>query len=149
MEIAGGTKIFSSPEGKHGLYYTSFYGDGDSKAYPAVKGIYGQSKPIKKFKCVGNCQKSLISRLRNLKNKNTVGLGRKEKLTKIDTVQNYFGIALRSKVGNLVAMKSARMAWMYHIKILPQNLKIHGVSIKMINRTTPTTTNQRMINPLM
>ena len=115
MEIAGGTKIFSSPEGKHGLYYTSFYGDGDSKAYPAVKGIYGQSKPIKKFKCVGNCQKSLISRLRNLKKINTVGLGRKEKLTKIDTVENYFGIALRSKVGNLVAMKSARMAWMYHI----------------------------------
>ena len=45
------------------------------------------------------------------------GLGGKGKLTntKIDTMQNYFGIALGSNVGNLAAMKSACMALMYHI----------------------------------
>ena len=37
METAGASKIFSSLKEKHGLYYTSFYGDGDSSAYPAVK----------------------------------------------------------------------------------------------------------------
>ena len=47
METAGATKIFSSSKEKYGLYYTSFYGDGDSKAYPAVKDIYGPSKPGK------------------------------------------------------------------------------------------------------
>ena len=30
-------------------------------------------------------------------------------------MQNYFGIALRSNVGNLASMKSACMASMYHI----------------------------------
>ena len=41
--------------------------------------------------------------------KNTKGMGRKGKLnnTKLDTMQNYFGIALRLNVGNLIAMKSA------------------------------------------
>ena len=49
--------------------------------------------------------------------KNTKGLVGKEKLTntKTDTMQNYFGIALRSNVGNLAAMKSACMASIYHI----------------------------------
>ena len=67
METAGATKIFSSPKEKHGLYYTSFYGDGDSKAYATVKDIDGPTKPIKKFKCVGHYQKRVGSRLRNLK----------------------------------------------------------------------------------
>ena len=39
-EKAGATKIFSSSQEKHGLYCTSFYGDGDNKAYPVVKDIY-------------------------------------------------------------------------------------------------------------
>ena len=69
MEAAGATKIFSSSKEKQGLYYTSFYGDGDSKAYPAVKDIYGPSKPIKTFEFVGHYQKRVGSRLRNLKKK--------------------------------------------------------------------------------
>ena len=31
-------------------------------------------------------------------------------------MQNYFGIALRSKVGNIAAMKSPCMDLMYHIR---------------------------------
>ena len=48
--------------------------------------------------------------------KNTKGLGEKGKLTNIkkDTMENYFGLALRSNVGNLAAIKSACMASMYH-----------------------------------
>ena len=54
METAGATNIFSSSKEKHGLHYTSFYGDGDTKAYSGVKDIYGPAKPIKKFESV--CQ---------------------------------------------------------------------------------------------
>ena len=70
-----------------------------------------------KFECVGHYQKRVGSTLRNLKKKNTKGLGGNGKLTntKIDTMQNYFGIALHSNVGNLAAMKSVCMASMYHI----------------------------------
>ena len=51
------------------------------------------------------------------KKKHTKGLGGKGKLAniKIGTVQNYFGMVLRSNAGNLAAMKSACMALMYHI----------------------------------
>ena len=49
METAGTTKVFSLSKEKHGLHYPSFYGDGDSKAYPTVKDIHDPIKPIKKF----------------------------------------------------------------------------------------------------
>ena len=71
METAGATEIFSSSKETHGLYYTSYYGDHDSKAYPAVKDIYGPNKPIKKFECVDHYQKGVGSRLCNLKKKQT------------------------------------------------------------------------------
>ena len=70
METAGPTEIFSSSKETHGLYFTSYYGDHDSKAYPAVKDIYGPNKPIKKFECVDHYQKGVGSRLCNLKKKN-------------------------------------------------------------------------------
>ena len=66
METAGATKIFSSSKEQHGLFYTSFYGDGDNKAYPAVHDIYGPIKLIKKFECVSYYQKCVGSRLRHL-----------------------------------------------------------------------------------
>ena len=63
META---EIFSSSKEKQGLYYISFYGDVDSKAYPAVKHIYGPSKPIKVFECVvslrGNLKKKITKK---------------------------------------------------------------------------------------
>ena len=40
METAGATKITGRSVEKHGLNYTSFYKDDDSKAYPAVKEVY-------------------------------------------------------------------------------------------------------------
>ena len=40
LETAGAAKIFGRFVEKYGLYYTSFYGDDDSKAYPAVKEVY-------------------------------------------------------------------------------------------------------------
>lgn len=48
METTGALNFFERSVKNHGLYYTSFYGDGDSKAFAAVKDIYGDGKPIKK-----------------------------------------------------------------------------------------------------
>ena len=67
METAGATNFFSLSKENHRLYYTSFYADGDSRAYSAVKEIYVPAKPIKTFECVGHYQKRVGSRLRNLK----------------------------------------------------------------------------------
>ena len=49
--------------------------------------------------------------------KNMKGLGGKGRLTdaKIDTLQNYFGIALRQNVGKLNDMRKSCLASMYHV----------------------------------
>ena len=82
MQTAEATKISSSSKKKHVLRYTSFYGNGDSKAYPAVKDIYGPNKSMcrkSKFECVGHYQKRVGSRLRNLKKQqNAKGLEKRK-----------------------------------------------------------------------
>ena len=69
-----------------------------------------------KCECVGHYQERVGTRLRKLKKK-TKGLGGKGRLTdtKIDILQNYFGIALRQNVGNLDAMTKACKASMFHV----------------------------------
>ena len=78
--------------------------------------MYGPNKPVTKYECIGHYQKRVGSRLRKLK-KETKGLGGRGRLTdaKIDTLQNYFGIALRQNVGNLDSMRKACLASMYHV----------------------------------
>ncbi|GFX10232.1 uncharacterized protein TNCV_1866301 [Trichonephila clavipes] len=91
-----------------------YYGDGDSKAFNNVKDIYGYDSVVK-YECIGHVQKRVGSRLRKLK-KSTKSLGGKGKLTDkfIDTLQNYFGIAIRSNVGNLSNMQTAVIAAFFH-----------------------------------
>ena len=90
----GVKRIFARSIENRNLCYTSYYGDGDSKAYEAVKFIYDTGKPVQNFECIGHHQKRIGCRLRKLK-KGTKGL---KELTRIliDKLQNYFGIALRA-----------------------------------------------------
>ena len=46
MEKVGAVKMFERSVETRGLYYTSSYGDGDSKSYSGVKDIYGPTKPV-------------------------------------------------------------------------------------------------------
>ena len=88
MGTAGATKILGRSVEKHGIYYTSFYGDGGSKAYPAVKEVYkDDNKTVTKYECIGHYQKRVDCRLRKLK-KNVKGFGANGRLTnaKIDTL---------------------------------------------------------------
>lgn len=126
METAGAEKIFKQSIEKHSLYYTSFYGDGDSKAFPAVEKVYGPVKKVTKFECIGHYQKRVGTRLRK-KKKDTKGLGGKGRLTdaKIDTLQNYFGIALRQNTGDINKMVSACKASMFHVAGYHDNCPKH------------------------
>ncbi|GFW68025.1 uncharacterized protein TNCV_1617861 [Trichonephila clavipes] len=114
IETVGAYRIFERSEASRSLRYTSYYGDGDSKAFNNVKDIYGYDSVVK-YECIGYVQKRVGSRLRKLK-KSTKGLGGKGKLTDkfIDTLQNYFGIAIRSNVGNLSNMQTAVIAAFFH-----------------------------------
>ncbi|GFT41462.1 uncharacterized protein TNCV_3942251 [Trichonephila clavipes] len=114
METVGVYRIFERSEANRSLRYTSYYGDGDSKAFNNGKDIYGYDSVVK-YECIGHVQKRVGSRLRKLK-KFTKGLGGKGKLTDkfIETLQNYFGIAIRSNIGNLSNMQTAVIAAFFH-----------------------------------
>ncbi|GFY20291.1 uncharacterized protein TNCV_209231 [Trichonephila clavipes] len=114
METVGAYRIFERSEANRSLRYTSYYGDGDSKAFNNVKDIYRYDSVVK-YECIKHVQKRVGSRLPKLK-KSTKGLGGKGKLTDkfIDTLQNYFGIAIRSNVGNLSNMQTAVIAAFFY-----------------------------------
>lgn len=114
METVGAYRIFERSENLRQLHYTDYYGDGDSKAFVAVKDMYGVNT-VKKLECIGHIQKRVGNHLRKLK-KTIKGLGGKGKLTDrfIDKLQNYYGIAIRSNKGNLKEMQSAVIAAFYH-----------------------------------
>ncbi|GFW64312.1 uncharacterized protein TNCV_273361 [Trichonephila clavipes] len=101
MEAVGATRIFQRSIVKRGLKYAHYYGDGDSKGFISVKDTYGKDS-VTKYECIGHVQKRVGARLRKLKSKNK-NLSGKGKLTDsfIDRLQNYYGIAVRSNVGNL------------------------------------------------
>jgi hypothetical protein len=115
MEVNGATRIFSRSIEKHGLRYTKYLGDGDSKSFSTVKNFY-EGFLVEKLECVGHIQKRVGNRLRNLK-KNVKNLGGKGKLTNkvIDRLQNYYGIAIRSNVGDLKGMESGVCAVLFHV----------------------------------
>ena len=125
MERVGAVNIFERSIMKHSLRYTAFYGDGDCKSFKAVEKVYGDNYPMVKYECIGHYQKRLGNRLRKLRK--VKNLGGKNRLVKkkIDTLQNYFGIALRDNVGNLDAMTTAIMASMYHVSDYHADTKHH------------------------
>lgn len=116
MEVEGVKRIFERSEEKHKLFYTEYYGDGDSKGFAKVENTYkDKGVTITKKECVGHVQKRVGTALRKLK-KEKKGLGGKGKLTDamIDRLQNYYGIAIRSNVGDLLQMKKAIHASLFH-----------------------------------
>ena len=70
---------------------------------------------VEKKECIRHVQKGVRAALRKLKKENP-GLGGKGKLTDamIDKMQNYYGIAIRSNVGNLEGIKKAVHASLFH-----------------------------------
>jgi len=116
METVGVTRIFKRSEEKHKIRYTEYFGDGDSKGYAEVKNTYkDKGVDVVKKECIGHVQKRVGSALRKLK-KSKKGMGGRGKLTDsmIDKLQNYYGIAIRSNIGNLNGMKKTIYASLFH-----------------------------------
>ena len=122
MESAGAVDIFSRPIEQNELIYPEYLGDGDSSSFKDVV----TSKPYEKYciepsknECVGHVQKRLGTSLRN-KVKAYKGtktpLGGKGTLTKktIDSMQNWYGMAIRHNLENLYQMKKAVGAILWH-----------------------------------
>ena len=107
---------------QYNLLYTHLISDGDSKTFSLLSSLqpYGQEHPIQKLDCVGHVKKRLGSALRNLKVRNLQGpevddgktIGRAGRLTDglINSLQNYYGDAIRQNKGDLQAMVRAGQA---------------------------------------
>ncbi len=128
MEPKGIENIFGRSAQSRNLLYTEFYCDGDSKSFDRIKHVYLQNhgKDVKRLQCVGHVQKRVGTSLQKLK-KNVKGLGGRGKLTKalIDKLQNYYGIAIRSNVGDLAGMKKSIDASLFHCIATKEQAHFH------------------------
>lgn len=115
MEPAGAVRMFQRSMEKHQLRYTQYLGDGDSSSYKAVLDSQPNDCDIEKLECVGHVQKRVGTRLRKLKKEKKIGGAGKLTEAIIDTLQNYFGFAIRQNAGNLNAMLQNTEATLYHI----------------------------------
>lgn len=124
MEAEAAVTIWSRSKERHNLQYDIFIGDGDSKSYHAVQ----ESKPygedvIEKSECIGHVQKRVGGRLRKLKasmkgqklsdGKLLSGAGRLTDET-IDSLQTFYGMAIRDNCQDLKSMATAIWASLYH-----------------------------------
>ena len=124
METEAAVKLWNRSVESHGLKYTTFIGDGDSKGFNAVvKAKPYDDTDIVKEECIGHIQKRLGKGLRELQKKlgsellsDGKPLCGKGRLTDeyMDRLQNYYGIAIRSNVGSMENMYRATWASLCH-----------------------------------
>ena len=135
MEAAGALEIFSLSVEKYNLVYHEYLGDGDTSSFKEVE----ESNPYKsyntqpiKLECIGHVQKRLGTRLRKIvqKYKGTdKPLHGKGNLTNsaIDSMQSYYGIAIRNNTNNIYAMKKAIGAVLWHSTNFSDNSIRHSM----------------------
>ncbi|XP_013404174.1 uncharacterized protein LOC106169300 [Lingula anatina] len=115
MEAEGASVLYSRSMELYGLRYNPFVGDGDSSAFRRVQQEqpYGPDIEIRKEECIGHIQKRMGTRLRRLVARNKgvklsdgkglQGAGRLT-MTRIDSMQTFYGLAIRRNIGNLDGM---------------------------------------------
>ncbi|GFX18458.1 uncharacterized protein TNCV_3370311 [Trichonephila clavipes] len=125
MEIQGASKIFQRSLSLHNARYITYLGDGDCKAFDAVKkkNIYGNEYPIEKLECIGHVMKRMGTRLGRLKAQlkgqilsDGKCLSGKNRLTEheIDNLQSYYGSAIRRNHSSVQNMRQAIWAIFLH-----------------------------------
>ncbi|GFT82292.1 uncharacterized protein TNCV_4650971 [Trichonephila clavipes] len=104
--------------------YTQYLGDGDSKGFLTIKEakVYGDTEVVK-LECVGHVQKCMGTRLRNIlkiskgiklsDGKNISGRGRLT-LKEVDSIQHYYGLAIRKNLSSVEDVKRAIWAIYFH-----------------------------------
>ncbi|GFU66589.1 uncharacterized protein TNCV_3335701 [Trichonephila clavipes] len=104
--------------------YTQYLGDGDSKGFLTIKEakVYGDTE-VEKLECIGHVQKRMGTRLRNIlkmskgiklsDGKNISGRGRLT-LKEVDSIQHYYGLAIRKNLSSVEDVKRAIWAIYFH-----------------------------------
>ncbi|GFV79808.1 uncharacterized protein TNCV_1726331 [Trichonephila clavipes] len=122
--MSGVLSIFQRSETSRKACYTQYLGDGDSKGFLTIKEakVYGDTE-VEKLECVGHVQKRMCRRLRNIlkmskgiklsDGKNISGRGRLT-LKEVDSIQHYYGLAIRKNLSTVEDMKRAIWAIYFH-----------------------------------
>ncbi|GFV14238.1 uncharacterized protein TNCV_1163611 [Trichonephila clavipes] len=120
----GVLSIFQRSETSRKACYKHYLGDGDSKGFLIIKEakVYGGTE-VEKLECVGHVQKRMGTRLRNIlkmskgiklsDGKNISGRGRLT-LKEVDSIQHYYGLAIRKNLSSVEDMKRAIWAIYFH-----------------------------------
>ena len=136
METVGALRIFERSVATRGLIYKDMLGDGDSATYNTIveNKPYGEDCIPNKLECIGHVQKRVGSRLRKLKSANKglklddgKGLAGKGRLTdsKIDVLQNYYGLAIRENLDDVTKMANTIEASLLHVASTDTNPQHH------------------------
>ncbi|XP_074656686.1 uncharacterized protein LOC141909901 [Tubulanus polymorphus] len=126
METVATLRIALRSELSHNLRYTEFLGDGDSSSFSSLckERPYGPDIGLKKLECCGHVQKRVGTRCRKkkaefkskkLSDGKTIGSAGRLTDKKVDTLQNYYGMAIRSNAGDLDAMVRDARAILPHV----------------------------------
>lgn len=127
MEVEGVRQIFNRSIDNYSIRYKYYLGDGDSKGFSLVSAErpYGDDLLVEKLECLGHVQKRMGSRLRAFKQKNSKvilsdgkTIGGRGRLTNasINTIQLYYGLAIRRNAGEGVSkMQTAIWATYFHL----------------------------------
>ncbi|GFY09731.1 uncharacterized protein TNCV_3696931 [Trichonephila clavipes] len=122
--MSGVLSIFQRSETSRKACYTQYLGDGDSKGFLTIKEakVYGDTE-VEKLECVGHVQKRMGTRLRNIlkmskgiklsDGKNISGRGRLT-LKEVDSIQHYYGLAIRKNLSSVEDVKRAIWAIYFH-----------------------------------
>ena len=124
MESEAARLLWCRSVEKRGLMYTTYVGDGDCKGHKEVCEArpYGDVA-VTKEECVGHVQKRLGKALRDLKKSmkgqklsDGLTIGGAGRLTDkvIDTLQTYYGLAVRANTDDAVKMAQAIWAGLFH-----------------------------------
>ncbi|GFW82018.1 uncharacterized protein TNCV_771471 [Trichonephila clavipes] len=131
--MSGVLSIFQRSETSRKASYTQYLGDGDSKGFLTIKEakVYGDTE-VEKLECVGHVQKRMGTRLRNIlkmskgiklsDGKNISGRGRLT-LKEVDSIQHYYGLAIRKNLSSVEDMKRAIWAIYFHKLSTEDNLQ--------------------------
>jgi len=127
MEKDAAVEMFLRSIAKHRLKYTVYIGDGDSSSYGVVADAvfqkYGPEYLVLKEDCIGHIQKRMGNSLRTYKKKvkgsrlaDGGSVGGRGRLTDavIDSLQNYYGYAIKGNTNNLKSMQDAIWAIYFH-----------------------------------
>ena len=116
MEVEAAVRLWQRSEERHGLLYTGFLSDGDSKAHKAVSDLNIYTEPIVKEECINHVHKRMGTALINLSKQKRLGGRGHGRLTKEKAIkfQHYFRHAITHNIGNQDGMRTAIWASLFH-----------------------------------